>query len=955
MTEYEEGQIEIYGAREHNLKNVDLTIPRDSLVVFTGLSGSGKSSLAFDTIYAEGQRRYIESFSAYARRFLGSGERPEVDKITGLSPVISIEQKTVGRNPRSTVGTVTEIYDFIRLLYARAGEAFSYVTGEKMVRFTEDQMFNLITSDFKGTDIRVLSPVVKGRKGHYRELLDKIRKQGFSRARIDGELRDISFGLKLDRYKIHDIEILIDSFPVNEKNEIRLKRAIQVSLKAGKGSMLILAEGHQDPRHFSRHLMCPTSGISYDEPAPNLFSFNSPYGACPRCNGLGTVLTIEFSKLVPDPKKSIKQGGLAPLKETNGTWIIKQIEAMGKRYDFNLSTPIEDIPEEGMNAILYGSDEVIKVEDGTGIQSFTMNFEGIANFIKRSLEEDSSAPLMRWANSFMEEKACPECSGARLKKEALYFKIADHNIFQVSQMDIRALNAWFSDIEERMSEKQNIIAREVLKEIRKRIGFLLDIGLDYLTLDRAAGTLSGGESQRIRLATQVGSGLTGVLYILDEPSIGLHQRDNDRLITSLKKLRDAGNSVIVVEHDKDMIMAADYVVDIGPGAGIHGGKIVAQGTADAIFNSGTITADYLSGKREIAVPAQRRKGNGHKLRLEGASGHNLKNVSVDFPLGKFICVTGVSGSGKSSLIRETLQPVLSAHFFNALKKPLPYKKIKGLEFIDKVISIDQSPIGRTPRSNPATYTGVFSDIRNLFSELPEAKIRGYKPGRFSFNVKGGRCETCQGAGVRVIEMNFLPDVYVPCETCNGKRYNRETLEVRYKGKSISDVLNMEIEEAVVFFDAIPQISRKIHTLNEIGLGYITLGQNAVTLSGGEAQRIKLASELNKKDTGNTMYILDEPTTGLHFEDIRILLDVLNRLTDKGNTILVIEHNMDIIKSADYLIDMGMEGGNTGGNVVFEGSPEELAASGKGYTAPYLIKELTDSATVKKTSQKSKKK
>jgi len=953
VTDYEDGQIEIYGAREHNLKNIDLIIPRNSLVVFTGLSGSGKSSLAFDTIYAEGQRRYIESFSAYARRFLGSGERPEVDKITGLSPVISIEQKTVGRNPRSTVGTVTEIYDFMRLLYARAGEAYSYVTGEKMVRFTEEQIFSLITQDYADTEIRVLSPIVRGRKGHYRELLDKIRKQGFGRARIDGEIQDISFGLKLDRYKVHDIEVLIDTFTLNEKNEPRFKRAIQIALKAGKGSLIVLGAGETEPRYFSRHLMCPTSGISYDEPAPNLFSFNSPYGACPRCNGLGTVLSIEYSKLVPDPKKSIKQGGLAPLKETGGSWITKQVEAIGKRFDFNLNTPIEEISEEGMNAILYGSDEMLRVEDSTGIQSFAMNFEGIANFIKRSLEEDSSAPLMRWANSFMEEKTCPDCEGARLKKEALYFKLAEKNIHQVSTMGIDELGDWFGNIEERLSEKQNIIAKEVLKEIRKRIGFLLDIGLNYLTLDRPSGTLSGGESQRIRLATQVGSGLTGVLYILDEPSIGLHQRDNDRLITSLKKLRDAGNSIIVVEHDKDMIMASDYVVDIGPGAGIHGGKIVAQGTPEEIFKSGSVTSDYLAGIRTIAIPEERRKGNGQKLRVEGATGHNLKNVTVDFPLGKFICVTGVSGSGKSSLIRETLQPALSAYFFNALQKPLPHKKIKGIDHIDKVISIDQSPIGRTPRSNPATYTGVFSDIRNLFSELPEAKIRGYKPGRFSFNVKGGRCETCQGAGVRVIEMNFLPDVYVPCETCNGKRYNRETLEVRYKGKSISDVLNMEIEEATSFFEPIPQINRKIQTLHEIGLGYITLGQNAVTLSGGEAQRIKLASELNKKDTGNTMYILDEPTTGLHFEDIRILLDVLNRLTDKGNTILVIEHNLDVIKSADHIIDIGPEGGNSGGNVVFEGTPEELAAYGKGYTAPYLQHEL-GVVIPKKTKRSTKK-
>jgi excinuclease ABC subunit A len=935
----QEETIQIFGAREHNLKNIDLTIPRDALVVFTGLSGSGKSSLAFDTIYAEGQRRYLETFSAYARRFLGTGERPEVDKITGLSPVISIEQKTVGRNPRSTVGTVTEIYDFMRLLFARAGEAYSYMTGEKMVRFTEEQIFNLIKSDFQGNEIKIMSPVVRGRKGHYRELLDKIRKQGYGRARIDGELRDITFGLKLDRYKIHDIEILIDTFTVNEKNEPRLKRSIQAALKAGKGTLCVLTDKEKSPRYFSKHLMCPTSGISYDEPAPNLFSFNSPYGACGHCNGLGTILSIEFSKLVPDPKKSIKQGGLAPLKETSGTWIIKQIEALGKKFGFSLATPIADIPEEALNAILYGSDEVIRMEDSTGIQSYTMNFEGIANFIKRSTEEDSSASLIRWANSFMEEKACPECEGTRLKKESLYFRLAERNISDLSKLDIRQLNEWFSLIENKLSSKQNLIAKEVLKEIRKRIGFLLDIGLDYLTLDRPAGSLSGGESQRIRLATQVGSGLTGVLYILDEPSIGLHQRDNDRLIESLKKLRDAGNSIIVVEHDKEMIMAADYVVDIGPGAGIHGGKIVAGGTPEEVFKSKSLTAEFLNGKREIIVPTVRRKGNGNKLTLEGATGHNLKNVTVNFPLGMFICVTGVSGSGKSSLIRETLQPALSAHFYQSLGKPLAFKRIKGMEYADKVISIDQSPIGRTPRSNPATYTGVFSDIRNLFSELPEAKIRGYKPGRFSFNVKGGRCETCQGAGVRVIEMNFLPDVYVSCEACSGKRYNRETLEVRYKAKSISDVLNMEMEEAVAFFDAIPQISRKLRTLSEIGLGYITLGQNAVTLSGGEAQRIKLASELNKKDTGNTIYILDEPTTGLHFEDIRVLLEVLNKLADRGNTILVIEHNMDIIKSADYIIDMGPEGGASGGHVVFEGTPEQMIRKAKGYTAEYLRKEF----------------
>jgi excinuclease ABC subunit A len=934
----ESNRIRIFGAREHNLRNVDLDIPRNKLVVFTGLSGSGKSSLAFDTIYAEGQRRYIESFSSYARQFLGSGERPDVDKITGLSPVISIEQKTTSRNPRSTVGTVTEIYDFFRLLFARAGDAYSYVTGEKMVRFSEEQMLERILADYQGKEIQILSPVIRGRKGHYRELLDKIRKSGYLRARIDGELKDISFGMKLDRYKVHDIEAMVDAFTVSEKNEARLKRAVATALKQSRGSMMVLPEGSSKPRHFSRHLMCPESGISYDEPAPNLFSFNSPYGACSHCNGLGTILTIDRDKLVPDPSKSIKQGGLAPLRDVKDPWIFDQIGAVGKEFGFKLTTPIGQISEGGMHAILYGIDEDHDIKDHE-VHIMTMYFEGIVNFIEKSLKDDITSAQTRWAMSFMERKNCPVCDGSRLKKEAMFFRIDERNIFQYSSMDIVSLKNTLNGMEERMAPKQAIIAAEVLKEIRKRIDFLLDIGLDYLTLDRPAGTLSGGESQRIRLATQIGSQLVGVLYILDEPSIGLHQRDNDKLIRSLKKLVETGNSVIVVEHDKDMIESSDFVVDIGPGAGVHGGRIVAAGSPNEIMASDTVTAQYLKGKKKIEFSPKRREGNGKFLTIKGAKGHNLQNVTLSLPLGKMICITGVSGSGKSSLIRETLLPVLSAYYFNALDKPLPYDSIEGLDHLDKVISIDQSPIGRTPRSNPATYTGVFSDIRDLFTQLPESKIRGYKPGRFSFNVKGGRCETCQGGGVKTIEMNFLPDVHVTCETCNGKRYNRETLEVRYKGKSISDVLNMEIEAAVEFFDAIPQISRKIRTLNEIGLGYITLGQSAVTLSGGEAQRIKLASELNKKDTGNTIYILDEPTTGLHFEDIRILMDVLNELTNRGNTVVIIEHNLDVVKCADHIVDMGPEGGKGGGSIVFEGSPEQMIKKSKSHTAVWLAKEM----------------
>lgn len=936
-----EERIEIYGAREHNLKNIHLQIPRNALVVFTGLSGSGKSSLAFDTIYAEGQRRYLESFSSYARQFLGSGERPDVDKINGLSPVISIEQKTTSKNPRSTVGTVTEIYDFLRLLFARAATAYSYETGEAMVRFTDEQIYQWIIQDYSDKEIHFLSPIVKGRKGHYRELLDKVRKLGFISARIDGEITDISFGMRLDRYKVHDVELLVDTVLINEKNTNRIKRSLQTALKQGKGTIMLMdaAGDKASVRHFSRHLMCPSSGISYDEPAPNLFSFNSPYGACTTCSGLGTVLKLEIAKIIPDPKKSIKQGAIEPLKDSKNTWIYKQIEQIGKNHGFSLTTPVEDIPEDGLKAILYGSEEIVKNEDSEGMHTTRVQFEGIAQFIQRQLEEENSAPLARWALSFMERKSCDDCGGTRLKKEALHFRLLDKNIAQLAAMDIGELARWMGDLEAKLGERQAIIAREILKEIHKRIGFLLDIGLDYLSLDRAAGTLSGGESQRIRLATQIGSQLTGVLYILDEPSIGLHQRDNDKLIASLKKLVETGNSVIVVEHDKDMILAADYVVDIGPGAGVHGGKIVSEGNVKELLKTHSMTAQYLNGERAIEIPETRRKGNGKYIELKGATGNNLKKVNLKIPLNTFTVVSGVSGSGKSTLIQETLQPILSQHFYRSIENPLPYTSFKGLEHIDKVISIDQSPIGRTPRSNPATYTKLFDEIRALFAELPEAKIRGYKPGRFSFNVKGGRCETCMGAGVRTIEMNFLPDVHVQCETCNGKRYNRETLEVRYKGKSISEVLNMTMESASDFFEAIPSIYRKVKTLCDIGLGYITLGQSAVTLSGGEAQRIKLASELNKKDTGNTLYILDEPTTGLHFEDIRILLNVLNELTDKGNTIVVIEHNLDVIKAADWIIDLGPEGGQNGGEIVFNGTPEQMIMSKKpGYTAQFLKKD-----------------
>lgn len=948
----EDENIEVIGARSHNLKDISLTIPRNKLVVITGLSGSGKSSLAFDTIYAEGQRRYIESFSSYARHFLGNMERPDVDKISGLSPVISIEQKTVNKNPRSTVGTITEIYDFLRLLYARAGEAYSYNTGEKMVRYSDDQIVDLILADYAGQKIDLLAPVVKGRKGHYRELFEDIRKRGFNKVRVDGEIKDLAPRMQVDRYKIHDIEIVIDRLEVGDGIRSRLSQSLQTAMKHGKGTINVLghveevAKGRKKSaataaklRFFSRFLMCPSTGISYDEPAPNLFSFNSPYGACSKCNGLGEISEIDIDKIVTNPSVSIAKGAIAPIgaMKGSGSWIFRQIEAIGQAYGFDLDTPFEDIPEEAVNVILHGSDELFKITTEGG--NYNTSFEGIATFIVRQAEDDPSPGMQRWVQGFTDKKVCPQCNGARLKKEALYFRIADKNIAEVSDMDISVLQSCFAGIEKKLSKTQLIIAQEVLKEIRARIRFLMEVGLDYVTLNRSSRSLSGGEAQRIRLATQIGSQLVGVLYILDEPSIGLHQRDNVRLIEALKNLRDVGNSVMVVEHDKDMMTESDYVIDIGPGAGLHGGRVIASATPADMVKMETVTARYMTGRLNIEVPANRRKGNGKKIVLKGASGHNLKNVTVEFPLGKFICVTGVSGSGKSSLINETLYPILSGHFYNAESRPLPYKSITGLDHVDKVIDINQSPIGRTPRSNPATYTNVFSDIRNLFAEIPEAKIRGYKPGRFSFNVKGGRCETCGGAGVKTIEMNFLPDVYVNCDTCNGKRYNRETLEVRFKGKSISDVLNMTIDQACEFFENVPSIYRQVKTLQDVGLGYITLGQQATTLSGGEAQRVKLATELSKRDTGNTFYILDEPTTGLHFEDIRILLGVLNRLVDNGNTVLVIEHNLDIIKVADHIIDMGPEGGRGGGELLFAGLPEDLVREKRSHTAPFLKKEL----------------
>lgn len=936
-----EDKLEVFGARVHNLKNTDLTIPRNKLVVFTGLSGSGKSSLAFDTIYAEGQRRYMETFSAYARQFIGNLERPDVDKINGLSPVISIEQKSTNRNPRSTVGTITEIYDFMRLLYARISEAYSYVTGDKMVRYHEQQIVELILGRYEGKEILVLAPVVKGRKGHYRELFEQIRKQGFLKVRIDGLVKEIHHGLQLDRYKIHDIEIVIDRILINADARSRIAGSVNLAMRHGKDVLMVFEETTEETRHFSRLLMCPSSGISYAEPEPNTFSFNSPYGACPECNGLGSVSEIDLSKVIPDRTKSIRKGGIVPLGEYKNSWIFRQIEAIGEKYGFDLNTPIEEIPENAIHVILNGSDEVFRVKNEyLGVSSsYALNFEGIISFINSQQSESAPAGIMKWVNSFMNKMACPTCKGARLKQESLFFRIEKKNIAELSATDLISLLDWFDTLPQRLDERRRTIAFEIIREITSRIKFLLDVGLGYLTLDRPARSLSGGESQRIRLATQIGSQLVSVLYILDEPSIGLHQHDNMRLISALQTLRDTGNSVIVVEHDQETILAADWVVDIGPGAGAHGGRIVAQGTPQQIMQSDHLTGLYLSGRKSIPVPANRRPGNGNFLYLRGASGNNLKSVDLFLPLGKLVCITGLSGSGKSSLINETLYPILNRHFYRAEKKPLPYESIEGLKNIDKVIEIDQSPIGRTPRSNPATYTKVFDDIRKLYAELPESRIRGYQPGRFSFNVKGGRCETCKGAGLRVIEMNFLPDVYVPCEACQGRRYNRETLEIRYKGKSINDVLNMTIDTAVDFFANIHYILNKISTLREVGLGYITLGQQSTTLSGGEAQRVKLAAELSKNDTGNTLYILDEPTTGLHFEDVKVLMCVLNKLVVKGNTVLVIEHNMEVIKMADHIIDMGPEGGKRGGLIVAEGTPEEISRHPESLTGKYLSQML----------------
>lgn len=926
------------GAREHNLKNIDVSFPRNKLVVITGISGSGKSSLAFDTIYAEGQRRYMESFSAYARAFIGNMERPDVDKVNGLSPVISIEQKTTSRNPRSTVGTVTEVYDFLRLLFARAGEAYSYITGKKMVKQTEEQIEQHLLNHFESQKLILLAPVVKGRKGHYRELFVQIRKSGYTRVRVDGELQELVPKMQLDRYKTHDVEIVVDRIIVNKKDQLRITRSIQTALKEGQGLMMALDESG-DIHYFSKHLMDPESGLSYDEPAPNSFSFNSPYGACPTCHGLGTIDEITKETIIQDDSLSISRGGIAPLGDYRDIWIFKKIEAILKRYGFNITTPIKNLSDEVVEVLLHGDNKTIAVESkkypGT---DWNTKFEGIIRFMQKQ-KEGGSDNIQKWIKDFTIIRECPECKGARLKKESLHFKINDANIAELAKLDIGKLKVWFTDLESRLSDKQNRIATEILKEIRKRLGFLENVGLDYLSLNRSLKTLSGGEAQRIRLATQIGTQLVGVMYILDEPSIGLHQRDNVKLIQALKDLRDIGNTVLVVEHDKEMMLESDFIIDIGPGAGRHGGIIVGNATPKDFLKNGTLTSQYLANKIRIEIPKKRREGSGDTLVLKGAEGNNLKNISVKFPLGKMICVTGVSGSGKSTLIHDTLYPLLSTHFYRSKRVPMEYKSITGLEHIDKVIEVNQSPIGRTPRSNPATYTGVFADIRTLFSSLPEAKIRGYKPGRFSFNVKSGRCETCEGAGMRLIEMDFLPDVHVHCETCKGKRYNRETLEVRFKGKSISDILDMTVEEAVEFFEHQPKILRKIETLNQVGLGYITLGQHATTLSGGEAQRVKLATELSKRDTGKTFYILDEPTTGLHFQDIQHLLDVLNKLANKGNTVLIIEHNLDVIKVADYIIDLGPEGGEKGGSLVAMGTPEEISLEKKSYTAKYLKEEL----------------
>jgi len=938
----EQEYIEVYGARAHNLKNINVKIPREKLVVITGLSGSGKSSLAFDTIYAEGQRRYIETFSAYARQFLGGLERPDVDKIDGLSPVISIEQKTTNKSPRSSVGTITEIYDFLRLLFSRAADAYSFNTGEKMVSYSDEQIKKLILEDFPQKRIAILAPIIKSRKGHYRELFEQISKQGFLKVRIDGVIKEIEKGMRLDRYKTHDIEVVIDRLIVNNASEKRLEETIKTALYTGNNILMVIDVDDENPRYFSRELMCPSSGVAYPNPEPNTFSFNSPKGACSKCNGLGITNEINFNKVIPDDSISIKNGGIVPLGEEKNSWIFKQLHLIADRYGFKFSDAIKSIPEEALTIILNGGNEKFSIASKSmGVtRKYEIDFEGITSFIENQYKSSESRSIKRWANGFMDEVVCSSCEGNRLKKESLHFKINNKSISDLAKLDINELAEWFKNLDAKLSERQLIIATEILKEIKTRIQFLLDVGLDYLTLDRTSKSLSGGEAQRIRLATQIGSQLVGVLYILDEPSIGLHQRDNQKLIDSLVKLRDIGNSVLVVEHDKDMIEHADFVFDIGPGAGVHGGEIVSKGTYQEIKEHSTLTADYLDGRRQIEVPKNRRKGNGKSIKISGATGNNLKNVTAEFPLGKMICVTGVSGSGKSTLINETLYPILNKHIYRGVKEPMPYKKITGLEHVDKVIDIDQSPIGRTTRSNPATYTGVFSEIRSLFAKTPEASIRGYKPGRFSFNVKGGRCETCQGGGVRIIEMNFLPDVHVECETCQGKRFNRETLEIRYKGKSIADVLEMTIDHAVEFFKLIPKIHSKLKTIKDVGLGYITLGQRSTTLSGGEAQRIKLASELSKRDTGNTFYILDEPTTGLHFEDIRVLMNVLNTLADKGNTVLIIEHNMDVIKLADYIIDIGMEGGKKGGEILCKGTPEQVIKNKISYTAQFLIKELS---------------
>lgn len=932
--------IQVYGARVHNLKNIDVTIPRNSLTVVTGLSGSGKSSLAFDTIFAEGQRRYIETFSAYARGFLGKMERPDVDKITGLSPVISIEQKTTNKNPRSTVGTSTEVYDFLRLLYARAGEAYSWITGEKMVKYTDEQILELILEKYIGKKIYILSPTVRNRKGHYRELFEQIRKKGYLNVRIDGEIKEIIPGMRVDRYKNHNIEILIDKLVVSNKFADKLKASVRTAMKQGSGLILIQDVEADEVRHYSRSLMCPTTGLSYNEPAPHNFSFNSPQGACPRCKGIGSVDQIDVEKIIPNTGLSIAGGGIVPLGKEKSNLLFWQITALCEKYGVTLKTPIKDIPREAVNEIMYGTNERLKIKnESLGNSNYMVSYEGVAKYIEMQQDDEASATAQKWAGQFITTSVCPECQGQRLNKEALHFRINGKNIAELAEMDIRELYDWFILSESDVTEKQRLIAREIKKEILSRLQFLLDVGLGYLSLSRASASLSGGESQRIRLATQIGSQLVNVLYILDEPSIGLHQRDNHRLIHSLKKLRDSGNSVVVVEHDKDMMLASDYIVDMGPFAGQKGGDVVFEGLPSEMLKHNTLTSNYLNGKLEIALPERRRKGNGKRFIIEGASGNNLKNVTAVFPLGTFICVTGVSGSGKSTLINETLQPILSQKFYRSLKDPLPYATVKGMEHLDKVVSVDQSPIGRTPRSNPATYTGVFSEIRNLFASMPEAKIRAYKPGRFSFNVKGGRCEKCNGNGYKTIEMNFLPDVMVHCEECHGKRYNRETLEVRFKGKSIADVLDMNISEAVDFFENVPGILHKIKVLQEVGLGYIKLGQSSTTLSGGESQRVKLATELARVDTGSTLYVLDEPTTGLHFEDIRVLLSVLNKLVDKGNTVIVIEHNLDIIKCADYIIDLGPEGGEKGGNILATGIPEEIVKSKESYTATYLRNEL----------------